>query len=264
MLMLFAIAMPVGGKLKFTGFPDIEGDVLEARILLPQGTPLARTEGVVQHLQEVVWSLDEEFKPAQPDGQNLVQNLTVIFGENPDAYETGPHVARIVVDLLSADERNTTIEEFRNSWREGAGQLTDVIALKFAEPTIGPGGRAIDVRLIGTDLDEIKAAALELKNWLTGFDGAIDLNDDLRPGKREYRLRLKEGAGVIGLDADNVANQVRAAFQGFKTDEFPLGPETYEVELRLDHQNRSDIADLEQLSICLLYTSDAADDASSV
>ena len=249
MLMLFAVAMPVGGKLKFTGFPDIEGDVLEARILLPQGTPLARTEGVVQHLQEVVWSLDEEFKPAQPDGQNLVQNLTVIFGENPDAYETGPHVARIVVDLLSAEVRKTTLEEFRNRWREDAGQLTDVIALKFAEPAIGPGGRAIDVRLIGTDLDEIKAAALELKNWLAGFDGAIDLNDDLRPGKREYRLRLKDGAGVIGLDADNVATQVRAAFQGFKTDEFPLGPETYEVELRLDRQDRSDIADLERLSI---------------
>jgi len=249
MLMLFAIAMPVGGKLKFTGFPDIEGDVVEARILLPQGTPLARTEAIVQHLQDVVWSLNDEYRPAQPADQDLVRNLTVIFGENPDAYETGPHVARIVVDLLSAEIRNTPLDEFRNRWRDQAGNMTDVIALKFAEPTIGPGGRAIDVRLIGTDLDEIKAAALELRNWLAGFDGVIDLNDDLRPGKREYRLHLKEGAGGIGLDADNVAGQVRAAFQGFKTDEFPLGPETYEVELRLARGDRADIADLEQLSV---------------
>jgi len=249
MLMLFAIAMPVGGKLKFTGFPDIEGDVIEARILLPQGTPLARTEQVVQQLQDIVWSLNEEFRPAQPEGQDLVQNLTVIFGENPDAYETGPHVARIVVDLLGAEERNTPLKEFRNHWRDRAGNMTDVIALKFAEPTIGPGGRAIDLRLIGNDLEEIKAAALELKSWLTGFDGVIDLSDDLRPGKREYRLHLRDGAGVLGLDANNVADQVRAAFQGIKTDEFRLGPETYEVELRLDQGDRSDIADLEQLSI---------------
>jgi multidrug efflux pump subunit AcrB len=249
MLILFAIAMPVGGKLKFTGFPDIEGDVVEARILLPQGTPLARTEKVVQHLQEVARSINAELRPLQPEGQDLVQNLTVIFGENPDAYETGPHVARIVVDLLSAEVRNTSLDEFRNRWRDGAGALTDVIALKFAEPTIGPGGRAIDVRLIGTDLDQIKAAALELKNWFAAFDGVIDLNDDLRPGKREYRLHLKDGAGVIGLDADNVAGQVYAAFQGFKTDEFPLGPETYEVELRLAGGDRADVADLEQLSV---------------
>jgi len=249
MLILFAIAMPVGGLLKFTGFPDIEGDVLEARVLLPQGTPLARTEGIMEHLQNVVWSINTELKAKQPNGQDLVKNLTVIFGENPDAYETGPHVARIVVDLLGAEVRNTGLDEFRNRWREQAGAITDVIALKFAEPTIGPGGRAIDVRLIGTDLEEIKAAALELKAWLGRFDGVTDLSDDLRPGKREYRLHLKDSAGVIGLDANTIANQVRAAFQGFKTDEFPLGAETYEVELRLAASDRVNIGDLEQLSI---------------
>ena len=249
MLMLFAIAMPVGGKLKFTGFPDIEGDVVEARVLLPQGTPLARTEDIVKHLQDIVWSTNEELKPLQPEGQDLVQNLTVIFGENPDAYETGPHVARIIVDLLGAEVRNTSLETFRNHWRDQAGSIPDVIALKFSEPAIGPGGRPIDVRLIGTDLDEIKAAALELKTWFGSFDGVTDLNDDLRPGKREYRLHLRDSAGVIGVDADTVANQVRAAFQGFITDEFPLGPETYEVELRLAADNRRTIADLEQLSI---------------
>lgn len=249
MLMLFAIAMPVGGKIKFTGFPDIEGDVVEARVLLPQGSPLSRTEGIIESLQDIVWSINKEFKPYQPEGQDLVQNLTVIFGENPDAYETGPHVARVIVDLLSAEVRHTGLDEFRNRWRDLAGDMTDVIALKFAEPAIGPGGRAIDVRLIGTDLDEIKLAALELKNWFGDFDGVTDLSDDLRPGKREYRLHLKDGAGVIGLDADNVAKQVRAAFQGFKTDEFPLGPETYEVELRLAAGDRNDVAALEHLSI---------------
>jgi HAE1 family hydrophobic/amphiphilic exporter-1 len=47
MLFILPIAMPVAGKLKFVGFPDVDGDVIEARVLLPQGTPLARTEAVV-------------------------------------------------------------------------------------------------------------------------------------------------------------------------------------------------------------------------
>lgn len=249
MLFLLAVAMPLGGKLKFTGFPDIEGDLVEARILLPQGTPLSRTESVVGHLTAVVRSINEDLRAAQPGGQDLVQNLTVLFGENPDAYETGPHVARIVVDLLSAEVRGTTLDAFRNRWREQAGAMTDIIAMKFAEPTIGPGGRAIDIRLIGSDLEQIKSASLDLRHWLDGYAGVIDLNDDLRPGKREYRLRLKDSAGVLGLDANNLANQVRAAFLGFKTDEFPRGPETYEVDLRLAGTDRMDIDDLEQLSV---------------
>ena len=249
MLMLFAIAMPVGGKLKFTGFPDIEGDVVEARVLLPQGTPLARTESIVQHLLEAAANINTRLKDQQPDARDLVQSVTVLYGENPDAYESGPHVARVIVDLLSAEIRNTSLDEFRNLWREHVGAMTDVIALKFAAPTIGPGGRAIDIRLIGNDLDKIKLAALELKTWLAGFDGVTDLSDDLRPGKREYQLHLKDGAGVLGLDAESIASQVRAAVQGFKTDEFPRGAETYEVDLRLLAADRSDIDDLERLSI---------------
>jgi len=249
MLLLFAVAMPIGGKLKFTGFPDIEGDVVEARLLLPQGTPLARTEAIVDRLQSIAWSINQDLKAQQADGQDLVKNVTAIFGDNPDAYETGPHVARVVVDLLSAEIRATALEDFRKRWRDEAGAMADVIALKFAEPAIGPGGRAIEVRLIGTRLDDIKGAAEELKAWFNGYAGVHDLSDDLRPGKREYRLHLKDSAGVLGLSAQDIADQVRAAFQGFKIDEFPRGAETYEVELRLAPADRSDVDDLEQLSI---------------
>lgn len=249
MLFLFAVAMPVGGKLKFTGFPDIEGDVVEARLLLPQGTPLARTEAIVDRLQAAARSINEELKPLQPGGQDLVRNVTVLFGENPDAYESGAHVARVVVDLLGAEVRATSLETFRRLWRERTGPLTDVIALKFTEPAFGPGGRPIDIRLVGSDLEQVKLAAHDLRDWFDAYAGVTDLGDDLRPGKREYRLRLKDSAGVLGLDADAIAAQVRAAFQGYKVDEFPRGAETYEVDLRLAGSDRVDVDDLEQLSI---------------
>jgi hydrophobic/amphiphilic exporter-1 (mainly G- bacteria), HAE1 family len=249
MLLLFAIAMPVGGLLKFTGFPDIEGDVVEARLLLPQGTPLARTEAIVATLQREALAINDELRERQPGGQDLVRNITVIHGQNPDAFETGPHVARVIVDLLGAEQRATALDDFRNRWRERVGRPTDVIALKFTEPVAGPGGLAIDIRLIGDDLDEVKQAALDLRGWLGRYDGVIDLSDDLRPGKREYRLTLKDGASALGLTADAVATQVRAAMQGFKVDEFPLGAETYEVDVRVDAGDRRDRADLESLTI---------------
>mgnify|MGYP001549706576 CR=1 FL=1 len=157
--------------------------------------------------------VNKRYIPDQPDGQDLVRNITVIYGQNPDAYETGPHVARVVVDLLAAGVRATTLDEFIKAWRESAGDFTDVIAIKFTEPVIGPGGRPIDVRLLGPDLTRLKAASQELQDWLNSFVGVQDLSDDLRPGKREYRLRLKPGAGELGLDARMGAEQLRGAFQ---------------------------------------------------
>ena len=76
-----------------------------------------------------------------------------------------------------------------------------------------------------------------------------DLSDDLRPGKREYRLSLKPGAGALGLDARAVAEQVRGAFQGVRIDEFPVGAETYEVNLRVAAGDRFGPEDLENFTV---------------
>ncbi|MCU7933106.1 MAG: efflux RND transporter permease subunit [Candidatus Thiodiazotropha sp. (ex Codakia rugifera)] len=249
MLLIISIAMPVGGKLKFVGFPDLDGDLIEARILLPQGTPLARTERIVEEISDALKRTNQAFLPDQPDDQPLVKNITVIYGQNPDAYETGPHVARVIADLLSAEVRQAKLDDVINHWRMETGALTDVISVKFTEPTFGPGGRPIDLRLLGYDLERLKMASNELQSWLNGYQGVNDLSDDLRPGKRELRLHLKPGAGVLGLDAMQVAEQVRAAYQGIKIDEFPVGPETYEVNLRLTADDRVDAEDLYNLSI---------------
>ncbi|MCP4702370.1 MAG: efflux RND transporter permease subunit [Gammaproteobacteria bacterium] len=253
MLLLFAIAVPVGGKLKFMGFPDIDGDIVEARILLPQGTPLARTDTVIKRITAALQRADQKFTPDQPQKQSLVRNVTVIYGENPSAFETGPHVARVVADLLSAEQRHTSIDDFRDYWRDQVGMPADVIAIKFSEPAIGPGGRAIDVRLLGYDLQHLKAASAELQAWFNRYTGVVDINDDLRPGKREYRIHVKDTAGVSGIRADSISDQVRAAFQGIKIDEFSAGSETYEVNLRFSADDRLSPDDLEQLTI----TSDA-------
>jgi multidrug efflux pump subunit AcrB len=249
MMLILSVAMPAGGKLKFVGFPDLDGDVLEARVLLPQGTPLSQTEAVVEKIVQALQRTNRAFIPKQPEGQSLVQNVTVIYGQNPDAYESGPHVARVVTDLLSAEIRNAKLDDVINHWRQETGTLSDVISVKFTEPAFGPGGRPIDLRLLGYDLERLKKASNELQHWLNGYQGVNDLSDDLRPGKREFRLHLKPGAGVLGLDAQQVAEQVRAAYQGMKIDEFQIGPESYEVNLRLIASDRVDAEDLYNLSI---------------
>jgi hydrophobic/amphiphilic exporter-1 (mainly G- bacteria), HAE1 family len=249
MLLMVAVAMPVGGKLKFVGFPDIDGDIVEARVLLPQGTPLARTEEVVQQIEAGLKRVNMRFKSRQPEQQDLVRNATVIYAQNPDAYESGPHVARVIADLLSAEIRDASIDEFRDAWREEVGTLTDVISVKFTESAIGPGGRQIDIRLLGYDLQRLKSASSELQAWFNSYAGVIGISDDLRPGKREYRLHLKDSAGVLGVDANNLAAQVRTSFQGMKIDEFPVGPETYTVDLRLIADDRVTPGDLENMTV---------------
>ena len=248
-LFLATISILPGGVLKFRAFPELDGDVVLARILLPQGTPLKRTEAVVARAVKAIEQVSAEFAPRQPGGQPLVRNIAIQFNKNLDAHEAGPHLATVQGDLLSAEVRDAAVDDVLNRWRQLVGEDPDVISLKFTEPQIGPAGRAIDIRLHGGDLAGLAAASLDLRQWLARYDGVLDLTDDLRPGKPEIRLRLRQGASALGLDAAGIAGQLRAAFFGKTASEIQVGPEAYEIDVRLAEADQNTLDDLEYFTV---------------
>lgn len=244
-LFLVSIGMLVGGKLKFQAFPDIEGDIIEARVLMPQGTPLSRTELVVDKITRGIAEVDDAFSPQQAGGRRLVKNVQTRFNSNPDAGESGPHLATVKVDLLTAEERVGNLDDFINRWREAVGEIPDLVSLNFKEPVIGPGGLALEIQLTGPDLEALKQASLELQQWLSRYRGVFDLGDNLRPGKPELRLRLRDGALALGLDASTIASQLRAAFYGTTAKEIQVASEAYEIDVRLAAADRASLTDIE-------------------
>lgn len=249
LLLLVSVAAIAGGFLKFKAFPDLDGDVVQARLLLPQGTPLDRTEELVGRIVTALEQVDESLTPEQPGGQHLVRQVGIEYAVNSDSFETGPHLATVTADLLAAETRTATVDQIVQRWREETGHLPDVIAITFAEFQIGIAGRAIDIRLSGRDLATLSAASLDLQEWLAGYPAVFDLSDDLRPGKPEVRLRLREGAFALGLDARQIASQLRAAFSGSVVDEIQVGPESYEIDVRLSEADRDSFADLDYFAV---------------
>ncbi len=248
---IVSVGMIAGGILKFKAFPEVDGDVIQARILLPQGTPFKQTQAVVARLTQALDRVNQTFAPDQPPGMALVQNVSVQYNVNIDANESGAHVATVSVDLLAAETRNGKIDDLLNLWREYTGPVPDLISLKFTEPAIGPAGRAIEVRLMGEDLVVLKKASLDLQGWFGRFKGVFDLSDDLRPGKPEIRVRMKTGAKGLGLDAQTLATQLRSAYYGTTASEIQVGRESYEIDIRLGDEDKNSLDDLSYFHVTL-------------
>ncbi|MCK0150052.1 efflux RND transporter permease subunit [Marivita sp. S6314] len=221
-VLLVSVSMLAGGYLKFTAFPELDGDTIVARVLLPQGTPLDRTQAIVAQLEDGLDEVNTQLSPEQPDGAALIRHVSVYYGENRDAFETGPHVATVSVDLLPSAERVHRPDAIMELWRDIVGPVPDVISLKYAESTIGPAGIAIDMRLRGDDLDALKSASVALQDWIWQYDGVTSVLDDLRPGKRELRITLNEAAGPMGITAAMIADQLRAAYFGTTVSEMQV------------------------------------------
>ncbi len=250
-LLVGTVALMAGGAVKVRAFPELEGDIVQARILLPQGTPLARTEQVVAQVIAAAEQVAADLAPRQPEGAALVRQVAVQYNTNTDAYESGPHVATVTLDLLSSQVRDAPMAEIIGRWRARTGSIADVVSLKFAERQLGPGGRAIDIRMKGDDLDQLKAAALELRHWLAGYAGVLDLSDDLRPGKPELRLTLKDGAVPLGVTGRTIAAQLRGAFQGTTVTEVQQAGETWDIQVMLSPEDRSSLAALDLFAVML-------------
>jgi HAE1 family hydrophobic/amphiphilic exporter-1 len=248
-LFIASLAMVAGGKLKFQSFPTIEGDIIEARLLMPQGTPLHRTQEVVGRIVDATDLLRQHYDPLQPAGSGLIRNLQVRYNANPDVSESGPHLATVTLDLITAEQRQGRLDDIIAMWREEVGVVADVVSLNFKEPVLGPGGVPLEIRLYGKDLESLKLASLELQEWFARYPGVTDLGDDLRPGKPELRLRLRPGAYALGIDATTVASQLRAAYFGTTITEIQIGAESWEIDLRLAANDRIDQSDLDRFRI---------------
>lgn len=248
---VISLSLVAGGIVKFQAFPDLDGDVIEARLVLAPGTPLARTQDVVRRMTDALERVNERFAPLQPDGRALVETVYVQLNQNAEAFENGPHIATVTADLLTAEHRKTVLDDVFRAWREEAGSLPDMVSMAYTEPGFGPQGRSLEIRLQGDDLQELKVGATELRQWLAEFAGVLNLADDLRVGKPELRIRLRQGAFGLGLDAEVMARQLRSAFQGVTADEIQVGRESYEIDVRFRREDRDGLADLEDFHFAL-------------
>ena len=240
-----------GGIVKREAMPEIDGDVLEARILLPAGTPFARTKAAVAQVEAALARVNDQLSSAQPDGQALVVRTITRLGRNTSAGESGPHLATVSTDLLSAETRATTLDELIALWRTEIGPLPGVTSLILTEPGIGPQGIAVELRLSHPDLATLGAAGRETLTELETYTGVRNAMLDLRPGKPELRLRLAPGARMLGLTAADVAGQLRAAYLGTQLADVRQGDLPFDVQVVLSEADRDARADLENFTIAL-------------
>lgn len=242
-----SIGLIATGTVKFKAFPDLEGNTVDARVLLAQGAPLSETEKVMDTLLNALDSTLEILN--KNESSPLVKNIQLNYGEHADVPENGTHLATLSLDLLSTEERNTSIAEITGLWRELSGDLPDAVSVQFREPKIGPAGRAIEIRLSGPDLKQLSDASWALQNWLSGYAGVSNLLDDLRPGKPQYIVELKQGALSTGVDARSLSSQLRAAYQGTKISEIYHRREAYEIVAKLDSTEGEELKNFDDLMI---------------
>ena len=240
-LLIVTIGGISSGVIRTTFFPQIASDRVQITLNMPQGTNENVTDSLISNLERSVWQVNEKFKNIQEGGNSVVLNIIKTIGP-------GSSVASLTVNLLQGELRTVSSPEITNAIQDTADEIIGAESLVFGSGAVF-GGSPIAVSLLGNNINEIKAAKLELKEALSQLDGIKDITDNDPQGIKEITVTLKPNAYLLGFTLNNVMSQVRSAFFGAQAQRFQRGEDEIKVWVRYDEKERKSINNLNNMQL---------------
>lgn len=214
-VLLVVFSLPLTGRLGFHFFPTADSGIINAHIQFVAGTPQQTVNKFVAQVSE---ALNQTVLEAQKNEKQpiLLSALTYYNQGISLRVPAAPasHLASIKIELTSPDTRDINNNDFIQKWKEKVLLPPGLEKFTIFSRRGGPAGKDIDIDLIGTDANILKAASLELQKVLAGFNGVFNIEDNLPYGKPELIYHLTPQAESLNITVESLGRQLRAAFDG--------------------------------------------------
>ena len=229
-------------------FPKLDAPEVIANVVFPDGTPSRSADAATEKIEKAIQKINEKYSKA---GQPLVQVVhrmvgTVTFDSGPGGGETttGGHVGKVHVQLVDNTKRSVTSQQVVAEWRAAVGTIAGVETMTFGSQARGPGGKAIEFKLLAAaeHMADLEAAVDEAKAELSKFKGVTDVADDSRPGKWELQLTEKPNAQSLGIALNDIARTVRASYYGEEVMRLQRGRHEVKLMVRYPEEDRNSLA----------------------
>ncbi len=253
---IIIIGLLASGRIIFQFFPSVDGNRIYAALTMPEGTPVETTRQAVARIEQAGLLLQAELDAKRGPGESSMVKHTMSsigkgFAKSSIEFggRSGSNIAEIGIELdLPADYSGTPPTQIAARWRELTGFVPDAVELTFTAEAF-TAGKAIDIQLRGSNQEQLKEAAAQLRNALQAYQGVHDVSDSYRGGKQEVKLVMLPEAHNLGLSGIDLARQVRQAFYGEEVQRLQRGREDMKVMVRYPESERRSLGDLENMRI---------------
>ncbi len=240
-LLIITIGALKGSFVKTTFFPNIEMDNMKVSLQLPAGTSVAVTDSLLQYIEKIVWSVNNNYKKNH-GGIDVMTSVTRKIGP-------GTNKGSVNVNFIPGEERDISSIGLTNRIREATGTIPMAENLEFGGSR--HWGKPVSVAIIGDDLDEVRAAKTDLKNELRKIRALKDVVDNDPPGLREVNITLKQKGLALGLTPRDVVDQVRGGFFGAEAQRIQRGIDEVRIYVRYTDAERATLSQLAHMRIRL-------------
>jgi hydrophobe/amphiphile efflux-1 (HAE1) family protein len=231
---IFIFSFMLMGLLGTQFFPETDQNEFTVTVNAAPGSSIEQTSYICSRIENELNKRNE-----------IVTILTTIGSGNDPITK-----ANILAKLVHKKERKLSDKEIITQLRS---QFKDIPGAEIGFLTVGgPGGneKPISISVRGDDQNKLTSLADKVENIIKSTNGTVDVTNSLELSKPEVRINVnREKASDLGINPLVLASSVRAMVDGFVATQFQEGEDQVDVRVRLKKENRTDLNDLNMLTV---------------
>ncbi|MBF0627538.1 MAG: efflux RND transporter permease subunit [Magnetococcales bacterium] len=204
-----AIGVVASGQLKVDFFAMDPMPIFYVNVKMPAGSSLERTMTTTLEVEKRVREglKPEEVRAVVPYAGQMMTDTEPFFGDR---------FGQILISLLPDSQKRRSVAEIIAGMRESVLATPGPDAITFQPMSGGPPvTRPISVKVRGDDLEQVRAAAAQLREMLAAIPEVSDISDNFAMGSRELVLRPEADAlRRAGLDVGLIPRLTRLLADG--------------------------------------------------
>ncbi len=226
--------------------PPMDTGILKIAFETEAGTPLEKTENLVQQMESLIQSFPGYLRMATVVGS---EPGVVSFGS-----ERTPQQGLLTVHFVDRFHREDSIWDLGDRLREAFNRLPGlkyVHVYEFGATPLSSIAAPVEVRISGPDIEILDTLARDVQERLFQVRGLTSISRSWEKDKREIRILFhREKLARFGLTPPEVASFVRAAFSGAQASVLRVeGEDGHAIVVRFPEKERTSIEDLRTLLI---------------
>ncbi len=249
-LALFVLTIYAFTRLGGEFIPQLdEGDIAFHDILKP-GSSLSESIATTTKIEQII-------KAQFPEAESVISRIGVADVPTDPMPMDMADVFIILKDpseWISASSKGELIDKIKEAISIVPGvnyEFTQPIEMRFNELITGVR-EDVAIKLFGDDLDILASKGAEIGNLVKNIPGVADMKVESISGQPQISINYdRRKLAQYGLQINSLNSTIQAAFAGGHAGVIFEGEKRFDLVVRLDKQNRTDISDVKDLYVNL-------------
>jgi len=254
-LLLLGISFAGARKIGTDYLPMFDAGDIIVVFQTETGTSAEETDRIAKQVMKLMEGNIPEMVPG---------TLAAISGQTKDGilsmvgFREGKNSGTVLCHLTLPDKRTRKASEIGNMLRKKVAEIPEIEKFHITsgnllESAILGNSKPVEIKISGKDLDQLNAAASDIKARLENVSGMTDVESTSDAGKMEYQVIIdRKKASDAGLNAGMIAIQIRQAVYGAEAGSLSDGGDDYDILIRYDAASRAQVSSLNNITLTTL------------